>query len=312
MNDYQPSEDPKYNVKGPENSAATSQQPATTSQEKAASTSVVWVTPTFARPQGTVGSTPQWSPLHHTDTPAWDAGSRTPFSIATPPLSSAPPRSPTPQAGSSRLPSAWEADPSASLWSDPSSRDPWAGPIRVNEPTAYDLAISRPENSAATTSTGTLGASTIDHPLLHPELAQIKVKAKMLDAAPGSKEKGLTVWSALVDGRGMKLFRSRNGKESEVPANLVSLAHPDVLRTDGLFVVVGAEHRGTFVRRIVGKHVQGAESLAVCCVVERVPDAGDRVTDTRLELLAKDLACVVETAEEKKGSKKIFKAIRGG
>lgn len=239
-----------------------------------------------ATPQQPVagGATPAWSPSHHSDTPAWDPGSRTPFSY--------PPRSPTPVAGSSWFPSA-----STNAWD-----------------TTYAALYPVQRNSEATSGAGILGTGTsaVDHPLLHPELAQVKVKAKMTDTVPGSKEKGLTVWSSLVAGKGMRLFHSKNGKESEVPANIVSIVYPDVMRTDGLLVVIGAEHRGTFVRRVVGKHVQGGDSLAVCRVVERVAGAGDRVTATRLELTAKDLACVVETPEEKKGSKKIFTTIRGG
>ena len=146
--------------------------------------------------------------------------------------------------------------------------------------------------------------------MLHPELAGVKFKATVMETGAGAKAKGMTVWSSLIEDTGMRFFHSRNGKESEVLAKSVSIPHPHVMRTDGLFVVISSEHRGTFVRRIVGKHVPGGESLAVCRVVERIPGAGDRVTDGILEFVANDLVSVVETPEEKKESKKIFAEIR--
>jgi hypothetical protein len=111
------------------------------------------------------------------------------------------------------------------------------------------------------------------------------------------KQKKLVVHSAMVDGQPRILHRSR-GTNTGLDPKWVSLAEVNIMRYEGLLVVIKGEHLGKFGRRI--HHGQlGEEKTALIAFVNRVNGGQDTLTGEEQHLPAACLAMVHEEKAEK-------------
>ena len=175
------------------------------------------------------------------------------------------------------------------------------------------LDVSFPSSSSAP-QLASQGASQValelnagaQHPLFNPKVMGIGVMA----VVTGGKyqKKKVVVQSTMEDGQPRILHRSYSTSTGLDPA-WVSLAEVNVLRYDGLLVVIKGEHLGKFGRRI--HHDQfGGEKRALVAFVNRVSGAQDVLTGEEQHLPADCLAMVHEEKAEKDKNQLVVEARR--
>ena len=89
--------------------------------------------------------------------------------------------------------------------------------------------------------------------------------------------------------------------------NWVTVLHPNVKQTDGLFVILEGEYTGRFALRICHTH-HDSQAMALIGIVNRSTDMHSNQMGIEVPLLAEHLAIVQEMNEEKKWHKQCMKA----